>query len=147
MITNNYAPWLFLLTGFFALRVLAQFVTFYVPVPFLPPFEAWHSGTMPYWLLVSFQLGIFHLMLHTSVKAYRNRLVSQPKVAKYLWVAGIVYMSLMLVRLALGQTLFEEHRWFSNTLSTSFHFVLATFVLTTATVLKNNNSNRGVLYV
>ena len=55
---GRYFPWLLVLFGFFVFRVLAQLVQSVYPVPFLPPFGAWHGAVIPYPRLVIFQLVI-----------------------------------------------------------------------------------------
>ena len=143
--SRDYAPWLLLLTGLFAFRVFAQLATLQFAIPFLPNFEAWHSGSMPYGLLVFFQLVILGLMIRTTHRAWKGSLLGTVKLGRFLWGFGAVYLGLMLGRLILGQTVLEDVRFFANTITTSFHFVLAGFVLITAHVLKNKN--RGVQYV
>ena len=146
MSTRQYAPWLFLLTALFAFRVFAQMATLQFSIPLLPGFEAWHSGSMPYGLLVFFQIIILATMIRTSHRAWKNSLTASRKMGAFLWGFGIVYLTLMIARLILGQTILEEYRFFSNTITTSFHFVLAAFVLTTAHVLKQKY-RRGIQYV
>lgn len=146
MSTKQYAPWLFLLTALFAFRVFAQMATLQFSIPLLPEFEAWHSGSMPYGLLVFFQFVILIMMIRTSRRAWQNTLDASRKMGRFLWGFGIVYLILMYARLILGQTLLDEYRFFSNTITTSFHFVLAAFVLITAHILKQKNQ-RGIQYV
>jgi len=146
MNTRQYAPWLLLLTALFAFRVFAQMATLQFSIPQLPDFEAWHSGSMPYGLLVFFQILILVMMIRTSHRAWKNSLTATRQMGNFLWGFGIVYFILMIARLILGQTILEEYRFFSNTITTSFHFVLAAFVLTTAHVLKKNKL-RGIHYV
>lgn len=146
MSTKKYTPWLFLLTALFAFRVFAQMATLQYSIPLLPDFEAWHSGSMPYGLLVFFQIIILAMMMRTSHRAWKNSLTASRKMGDFLWGFGIIYLTLMIARLILGQTVLEEYRFFSNTITTSFHFVLAAFVMTTAYVLKQKY-RRGIQYV
>lgn len=46
--SQRYAPWLWLLLGLFAIRVLAQPIALRVDSTMLPRFEACHSGLLPY---------------------------------------------------------------------------------------------------
>jgi hypothetical protein len=50
------AGWLFL--ALFAVRVVAQPLSLVVHSAVLPPFESWHSGALPYGLLVASQVAI-----------------------------------------------------------------------------------------
>lgn len=144
-LSRHYAPWLLILTGVFAFRVFAQLATSQFSIPYLPDFEAWHSGSMPYGLLVFFQFVILAIMIRTTYRAWKNSLMGTEKLGHFLWGFGIVYVVLMLARLVLGQTLLEDVRFFANTITTSFHFVLASFVLASAHILKNKN--RELRYV
>ena len=49
----------------FALKVAAQLIQAFDPVPFLPPFAAWNSGALPYPLLVLSQMLIMAVFLLT----------------------------------------------------------------------------------
>ena len=53
---------LWFLSALFCLRVLAQLTASVVDTTFLPAFEDWHSATMPYGLLVFFQIVILFFM-------------------------------------------------------------------------------------
>ena len=49
------------LLGLFCFRVAAQLAVAAGPLPILPPFEAWHSGLLPYPALVATQVAIVAL--------------------------------------------------------------------------------------
>lgn len=70
MVTPNpsrgYAKWLWLLAGLFGLRVIAQFTALVMAVWFLPSFESWHSGVMPYYALVAVQVLILVWLVWTA---------------------------------------------------------------------------------
>ena len=53
---------LFVLATAFALRVVAQFMLQFVSPSFLPPFDAWRSGTLSYGALLASQIIILALM-------------------------------------------------------------------------------------
>ena len=53
-----YALWLWALTALFAIRVISQPLALVIDFRWLPRFESWHSGVMPYPLLVVAQLFI-----------------------------------------------------------------------------------------
>lgn len=50
--SKHYAKWLWLCVGLFALRVIAQAVALVFPSDFLPAFESWHGGVLPYAVLL-----------------------------------------------------------------------------------------------
>lgn len=123
------STWLWCLLALFGFRVVAQLVQKYAPVSFLPPFEAWYSAAMPYPLLLLSQLLIFALFGWIAWRISSG--VAQPrcKLGRWLLGFGAVYMLVMVVRLALGLTLFPGHDWFDKPLPTFFHLVLAAYLL------------------
>ncbi len=62
-LARPYARGLGLLTVLFGFRVVAQLVQAWHPLRFLPPFEAWHSGALPYGWLVGTQVVIMAMCL------------------------------------------------------------------------------------
>lgn len=126
---KRYAIWLYLLTGLFIFRVLAQLLVGFVEISFLPTFEQWHSGTMPYAILLMFQIAIIGLMVRVTLRIARNQAIPKRQTGLILLVIGTLYFGSMLVRGALGLTLMSDSRWFTNYIPTFFHLVLASFVL------------------
>ena len=118
-----------LLVGLFCLRVIAQLAVYTVDISFLPPFEAWHSGTMPYGLLVFCQAGILLFLTKTALRFLHKQVVASQRTGVFILIIGSIYFFSMVLRMALGLTVYIESRWFSNYLSTAFHYVLAIFLL------------------
>ena len=56
--STQYGYGLLALLILFCFRVGAQALQRWAPVNFLPPFEDWQSGALPYELLLAFQIGI-----------------------------------------------------------------------------------------
>jgi len=56
--SRRYAAGLWLFLALFAVRVVAQPLSLVVHSAFLPPFESWHSGALPYGLLIASQVAI-----------------------------------------------------------------------------------------
>jgi hypothetical protein len=54
-------------------RVLAQLVQLLEPTALLPPFEAWHSGALPYGLLLTAQVLLVFLMVRIVFRMARQR--------------------------------------------------------------------------
>lgn len=119
---------LWALTGLFALRIVAQPLSLVVPA--LPTFDAWHGSTMPYPLLLAFQLVILAIMIGVNRKPLHS--ATRPKLKRTLILLGQIYFVGMLVRLVLGQVLDPAPDWFNRPLPTLFHLVLATWLLITA---------------
>ena len=129
MSSPRFSVWLWLLLGVFSFRVLAQFLQWHYEVAFLPPFDAWHSDVVPYPVLLPVQLCIVAFFGKIAFDFSTDRIKASDRVAGRWLAFGIVYMSVMTVRLLLGLTLLAEHSWFTAYLPTLFHFVLAAFVI------------------
>ena len=126
---KKYAPVLWLLLGLFCFRVLAQLIQLGLNLPFLPAFESWHSGVLPYWLLL-FAQGIIILVLARVALAFHRGTVTPNRFWGKTWsVLGCMYLGVMLFRFILGITLFSDDRWYSNYMATFFHIVLVSFIL------------------
>lgn len=128
-LVSCYEPWLWLLTGLFCLRVIAQLSVLVVDVPYVPPFERWHSGTLPYGLLLAGQLAIVGLLIRIAFAFSFRSVAPMRRLGLVLMIAGAAYFGLMLARLILGLTVLGDHHWFSSRIPTIFHLVLAAFVL------------------
>ncbi len=127
--SSRYVALLSMLLLIFCGRVLAQFIQSVYPLSFLPTFDSWQSGALPYWMLLVSQLIIVMLCLLT-IRGLHYRLTtpSLPRGVILLGL-GVVYVGVMLVRLIVGLTIATDHYWFSAKLPTVFHLVLAMFVL------------------
>lgn len=126
---RTYAAWLWLLTGLFALRVLAQPAALVVGAGVLPSFDSWHGGVLPYPALLLTQVVILAWLAATARRFGAGKVVPFRKVG---WVAGVfggVYFTAMFVRLLLGATVLSDVRWFASPLPAFFHLVLATYLL------------------
>ena len=126
---RRYVVILTVLLLLFCLRVIAQLLQAWFPRPFLPPFEAWESGAVPYPLLVVSQVVIIAVCARVIWRLHTGVTVPLPKTGKVLLVIGGIYGGLMCLRLIIGLTVATDHFWFSARLPTAFHFVLAGFVL------------------
>ena len=130
--SKKYAPWLWSLLSLFCFRVIAQLGLLVGDLPFLPPFEKWHSGMMPYEALSIGQLLIIAIGLNIAIIFTKGTIVPHPKIGWFLLVLGGSYLSIMIVRFFLGLTLFPRSRWFTNDLPIFFHIILALFILVVA---------------
>ena len=127
-----YAAVLLLLLAAFLCRVLAQLIQAVRPVGWLPPFEAWHSATLPYGALVLSQVVIAAVCFWTIVGVLTGRTVARRGLGGVLLALGLLYAGVMAFRLIAGWTILREASWFQQPLATTFHLVLAAFVLTLA---------------
>ena len=127
--SREYAPWLWLLLALFIVRVIAQPIALLTSAPFLPPFESWHSGVIPYPALVGAQLLIIAWLARTAWRFSRGEVFPRYRLGVWMLALGGVYFGTMLVRLVLGLTVLSTNRWFSSLLPTTFHLVLASYLL------------------
>ena len=127
--SRKHAPWLWLLLALFTVRVVAQPIALVTSAPFLPPFESWHSGVLPYPALVAAQLLIIAWFARTAWRFGRGDVIPNYRLGVWMLVFGGVYFATMLLRLVLGLTVLSTSRWFSSTLPTLFHLVLASYLL------------------
>ena len=128
--TKKYATILGWLLFVFCFRVGAQLLQAFYPVAFLPAFEEWHSGALPYPTLVASQALII-ILFSTVVWRFRKGTVKINGMwGKAMLVIGALYFSSMLFRLIAGLTFASGHSWFDAIIPTIFHLVLASFILT-----------------
>ena len=123
------APWLWVLLIIFVVRVIAQFSLTIFEVPFLPPFEEWYSGAVPYAQLVASQLLIIVVMGSIVWRFSRARIVPKRSTGIVLLILGAVYFAVMVVRLLVGAFDQSDAVWFHRPIPSFFHLVLAIFVL------------------
>ena len=97
--------------------------------PLLPEFEAWHSGVLPYWLLVVSQVAILALLAWTARQFTSGAVQPWRPAGLAALTFGALYFTTMVVRLLLGLTLLSDRRWFASRLPTVFHLVLASYLL------------------
>ena len=126
---SRYFPWLLVLFAVFVLRVLAQLVQSLYPVPFLPSFEAWHGGVLPYPLLVLAQAVIVVVLTTVLWRVRSDAIVPSQWKYRGCFTLGGLYFSFMALRLIGGLTFLSDNPWFSKSLPAFFHVVLATFIL------------------
>ncbi|HNP30103.1 MAG TPA: hypothetical protein PKK23_13735 [Nitrospirales bacterium] len=131
--TKNSAKWyslaLFMLTGLFMFRVVAQLIQVWHPLGVLPSFETWQSGALSYPILLMCQISILWACLRIVWRMFKGTVVAVPKKGQIFLYLGGLYLAVMAIRLTIGLTVASEHFWFGPVLPTIFHIVLATFML------------------
>jgi len=115
----------------FIARVTGQvYVGLYRP-NWLPPWEQWYSGLLPYPALLQFQIVLILLMgltLYDLIRGagwFHGFLRRHPK---GFGLFDAVYFFAMVLRYAFTMGSHPEQRWFQGTLPIWFHMVLATFI-------------------
>ncbi len=125
---QTYGRWLWALTALFVFRVIAQPLALVVDSPLLPQFESWHSGLLPYPLLVVAQLFILAWLALTAWRVSHDAVTPNRKAGRVLQAIAGLYAAGMLARLILGATVLREERWFASPLPTVFHLGLASYL-------------------
>jgi putative CocE/NonD family hydrolase len=128
-----YASLLTVLLGLFVFRVLAQGAIALGWGRFLPPWEEWFSGLVPYRQLLVSQLLIVAIYGAVCVQFWRGNgpvVTPRPWLGHALLTVGSVYLSVMLIRYAIRMSLYPLERWTGGAIPIFFHWVLAAFLLT-----------------
>lgn len=127
-VSNSYVPWLWLLIGLFLIRVIAQPASLLINSKFLPPFESWHGGVLPYPVLLIFQVLILLWQILTVRSFSLGTTYPNRRLGITILTLASIYFIIMLARLILGLTILIGNRWFGSTLPAFFHLVLASFL-------------------
>lgn len=126
---HAYAVVLSVLFALFCFRVLAQLLQLYTHVPFLPPFDAWQSGAVPYSGLLISQILIIAFYAWILRRFVTGQVRSSRRQGRLFFIVGLIYFSVMAIRLFIGLTGLSEHYWFHSYLPTLFHFVISGYLL------------------
>ncbi|MBI3779079.1 MAG: hypothetical protein HY274_09260 [Gammaproteobacteria bacterium] len=118
-----------ILLALFCFRVLAQLFQRYIEVPFLPPFDAWQSGTVPYSVLLASQVLIIVFYGWILRCLVLDKMQPSRRQGRIFLIVGLVYFLVMVARLLIGVTGLSEHHWFRSYLPTLFHFVLSGYLI------------------
>lgn len=119
---------LWALTALFCFRVVAQPLAAVASVPGLPPFDAWHSGALPYPVLLATQVAIVAWLVRTTRAVGSATIRWRRSAGAWLAAGAAVYGAAMTARLVLGATLLRDESWFARPVPTFFHLVLASYL-------------------
>lgn len=125
---GTYGVILWGLLGLFCFRVIAQLIQSNFSMDFLPAFEAWHSGALPYHYLVITQILIIFLYVYICIRFTNKNVVPNRKLGNIFLFAGLIYAGIMFARLLIG-VFVSSSTWFHAYLPIFFHFVLAAFLI------------------
>jgi len=78
-------------------------------------------------------------MFRFSIKFGKNDIPQNSKRGKFIIIIGAIYFILMVGRLIIGLTGISEARFFVNYLTTSFHYVLASYLILCGIVYVKGN--------
>ena len=127
--SRRFGIWLWLLLLLFAARVVAQPLALVIESPMLPSFESWHSGALPYGLLLTSQIVLLFVLVRTASQFMKGGVKPRRAAGVVALALGGVYFAGAAARLILGFTAFSHLRWFASPIPTAFHLVLAAFLL------------------
>lgn len=119
----------------FVSRVVGQLLVANNLAPWLPRFEQWQSGLLPYPVLVVSQFAIIALQTTIASGIANNTkffIQPHPKLARALKIGGWIYFASMIVRYIIRMAIMPDQRWFGGIIPIIFHCILATYVLTLA---------------
>ena len=123
------APFLWLFSALFLLRVAGQLLVRLRRPSWLPPTEEWNLS--PYKLLLPSQLAILGLLvwIDGSFSAGSGPPVhARPSLGDVLLVVSYAYAAAMAVRYAVRMRRRPGERWFGGTIPIVFHEVLAAYL-------------------
>ncbi len=123
--SKNAAKGLWILWLLFVGRVGAQLVQKYQPVDWLPGFEAWHSGWLPYAGLLSIQLAIVVVMAVVAWRLARGRLSPSRTTGEVLLAVGAFYFAFMLFRFGAALSFAQGRSFWGQPLPAFFHLGLS----------------------
>lgn len=117
----------------FFLRVIGQALVATGQASFLPPMEEWHSGLIPYAVLLPTQFAILVVQAAISRDIWKGDGTfarRRPRVGRGLQWFSYVYFAVMVLRYVVTMAVYSERRWLSGTIPIFFHWVLAAYLLT-----------------
>jgi sterol desaturase/sphingolipid hydroxylase (fatty acid hydroxylase superfamily) len=132
----NFAVVFAALLALFVFRVCAQLLQLYAPVDWLPPFQAWHSGTLPYGVLVAAQIAIIVVAIWMIKLMTEGRLRRQGRAGGVVSWIGLIYLVGSAIRFVAGFTIARETPFLNDHLPGFFHIVLALMVVVAGRYLK-----------
>lgn len=129
------------LLGLFWFRVIAQLVQALWPTDALPGFEAWHSGTLPYPVLVLSQAAIIAILIWLVRRFWRGGSLGGARLRAALWIFGSLYFAGSLIRFVGGFIFAAQNAFMSAHLPAFFHIVLASAVIVIASYASVTEKN------
>ena len=131
-----YGLYLWLFTVLVFGRVLGQLVVARFAPRWLPPFEHWQSGLLPYPALLAGQAIVLTLMFWISIDFSRGAgfwVEPRPRLGLAALVWSYLYFAAMLARYVIRMVRRPDQRWLGGTIPIIFHSVVAAFQWTFGT--------------
>lgn len=127
---KRYAGVLGVLLLLFVGRVLAHLLQTLHPVTFLPDVTAWHSGVLPYPLLLPTQFLLIAIMGTVVFRMRSGKIRPRPAAGNALLSLGCLYLSLAIFRLASVFTFGAGHAFLGALIPSIFHVALSSWFVT-----------------
>jgi hypothetical protein len=122
--------WLWLLFCLFVLRVLGQIVVGVFAPAWLPPWDQWQSGLLPYPVLLVAQVVLiawmWRLCRDNTGRPGRFTIRSE-RLRRSLRIFAAIYVASMPLRYVVTQSV-TDAAWWHDTIPVVFHLVLAGYV-------------------
>ena len=131
-----FGPYQWLFTVLVFGRVLGQLVVARFAPRWLPPFEHWQSGLLPYPALLAGQAIVLTLMFWISIDFSRGAgfwVEPRPRLGLAALVWSYLYFAAMLARYVIRMVRRPDQRWLGGTIPIIFHSVVAAFQWTLGT--------------
>jgi hypothetical protein len=125
----DVAPYLWLFTFLFVLRVLGQVLVAIRPQHWLPPMRQWNF--IPYPVLLPIQIVFIAVMSWINMSFTLGEGIStssSPGSGTFLIAFSVVYVLAMVIRYVLRMYRSPDQRWFGGTIPIVFHVVLASYL-------------------
>ena len=126
--------WLFTVLVFG--RVVGQVVVARFAPRWLPPFDQWQSGLLPYPALLAGQAVVLTLMVWISIDCSRWAgfwVEPRPRLGLAAIIWSYVYFAAMITRYVIRMARRPEQRWLGGTIPIIFHSIVAAFQWTFGT--------------
>ena len=124
------SPYLWLFTVLLFGRVLGQLVVARFAPRWLPPFEHWQSGLLPYPVLLIGQAVVLTLMIWISADFSRGAgfwVEPRPRLGSVVIIWSYLYFAAMIARYVIRMVRRPDQRWLGGTIPIIFHSVVAAF--------------------
>jgi uncharacterized protein len=125
-----------LFTALLVSRVLGQLIVAGLAPKWLPPFDQWQSGILPYAWLLAGQAVVLVLMVWISSDFSRGSgywIAPHPLLGRAALAWSYLYFGAMAIRYVLRMTHRRDQRWFGGTIPIIFHSLVAAFQWTFGT--------------
>ena len=116
----SVARWLTLLTALFSTRVVGQIIAGVVAPDWLPEFDAFDSGLLPYPVLLCAQVVILAVQVRVIRAHHAGTVRARTNRGRILFACGIAYGAIMLARAAITIAVYGREWWWHGAIPIVF---------------------------